>query len=443
MPRKKKTLRKGAVPSVFPNLPAHLSTSEVTPQQDPSRRRMEAVRRANAENENWLVSDQILRMADILNQPLKFNIRKWPSKSFDDHIFLYSLSFNRRASISYSIIITNDFKIQIYYNNTELDMKKFQWVLGKDLKCDRFSQIENLLSSLDNVGVVSLTTREIVTDIITKMKLLHNHVDCNKNGKLLEFLEQQLVLWVSSKNKYSTELLIFSSSMFFMFPAAYRFLRDSGLLVLPHPNYIKTFNVGSNHSGIMHKKCLEETVNLLLDEIYVKPEINYKRGKLEGFSMNKDSELATTVQTFMVTSVLSDKTDVVGIFSVKNLDSQYLFEIVKKVMNVLNDVGCEVLSITSGKLTKETYSALLNTTQAMVELVNYLLNTLKIKYVLLGKFQTDPLEKHFGVYRCMSGSNYHVSVQQILESKKKSLPVYLSFIRIVPAFLVLKIFSLP
>jgi hypothetical protein len=38
---------------------------------------------------------------------------------------------------------------------------------------------------------------------------------------------------------------------------------------------------------------------------------------------------------------------------------------------------------------------------------------------LTGKFQTDSLERRFGQYRQLSGGNYNVSVQQVLESEKK------------------------
>lgn len=41
------------------------------------------------------------------------------------------------------------------------------------------------------------------------------------------------------------------------------------------------------------------------------------------------------------------------------------------------------------------------------------------KNLLLGKFQTDKLEGRFGKYRQLSGSHYHVSVTQVLESEKK------------------------
>ena len=39
-------------------------------------------------------------------------------------------------------------------------------------------------------------------------------------------------------------------------------------------------------------------------------------------------------------------------------------------------------------------------------------------YVLSSFVQNDPIEHHFGLYRQMSGSNYNVSVCQVLESER-------------------------
>ena len=72
-----------------------------------------------------------------------------------------------------------------------------------------------------------------------------------------------------------------------------------------------------------------------------------------------------------------------------------------------------------GRLTTETINALTRTVNAVIQLSEYALNTLGIEYLLLGKLQTDNLEARFGEYRQLSGANYLVSVQQILESEKK------------------------
>ena len=43
----------------------------------------------------------------------------------------------------------------------------------------------------------------------------------------------------------------------------------------------------------------------------------------------------------------------------------------------------------------------------------------ELHYILTGKFQTDNLEAPFGLYRMLSGSNYLVSVIEVLQSEKK------------------------
>jgi hypothetical protein len=72
-----------------------------------------------------------------------------------------------------------------------------------------------------------------------------------------------------------------------------------------------------------------------------------------------------------------------------------------------------------GCLTRQTFRALHHTCLALAQLVKYALTTLSVEYVLLGKLQTDNLERRFGEYRQLSGGNYNVSVQQVLESEKK------------------------
>ncbi|XP_023236479.1 uncharacterized protein LOC111635678 [Centruroides sculpturatus] len=72
-----------------------------------------------------------------------------------------------------------------------------------------------------------------------------------------------------------------------------------------------------------------------------------------------------------------------------------------------------------GRLSDETHFALKHTTYAMIHLIEYLFEKFSLKFVLLGKFQTDNLEVRFGQYCQMCGDNYHVSVVQVLECEKK------------------------
>ena len=51
--------------------------------------------------------------------------------------------------------------------------------------------------------------------------------------------------------------------------------------------------------------------------------------------------------------------------------------------------------------------------------MKYLLRQHKLQFVLLGKFQTDNLKARFGQYRMLSGSNYLMSVNEVLQTEKK------------------------
>ena len=73
----------------------------------------------------------------------------------------------------------------------------------------------------------------------------------------------------------------------------------------------------------------------------------------------------------------------------------------------------------AGHLTKETFTALSHTVETIVLLVKHLLEHHKLSYVLLGKFQTDNVEARFGQYRMMCGTNYLVTVKEVLQAEKK------------------------
>ena len=59
-----------------------------------------------------------------------------------------------------------------------------------------------------------------------------------------------------------------------------------------------------------------------------------------------------------------------------------------------------------------------HTCEALPILVNHLTSQCGFSYVLTYFLQTDP-SLHFGLYRMMSGSNYHVSFSQILETERR------------------------
>ncbi|KAF2883780.1 hypothetical protein ILUMI_22366 [Ignelater luminosus] len=74
----------------------------------------------------------------------------------------------------------------------------------------------------------------------------------------------------------------------------------------------------------------------------------------------------------------------------------------------------------NGHLTKETFSAMYQSTLALISIIQYVFSHFsEVKYVLPGKFTTENLEKRFGMYRSLAGCNYNVSLDDIYSAEKK------------------------
>lgn len=67
-------------------------------------------------------------------------------------------------------------------------------------------------------------------------------------------------------------------------------------------------------------------------------------------------------------------------------------------------------------LTSATRDSLTNTIHGLISVTEKLLSDSACSYVMLGIFQSDPLESEFGIYRQSSGGNYFIGFEQILQT---------------------------
>ena len=79
----------------------------------------------------------------------------------------------------------------------------------------------------------------------------------------------------------------------------------------------------------------------------------------------------------------------------------------------------ENLSQKTRKLTTQTFTSFRHSCIAITSIINHLIEDCEFTYVLTSFLQNDPLEHHFGLYRMMSGAQYHISYCQILESERR------------------------
>lgn len=626
------SLTRGAYPSLFPGLPKYLSDVPSKQRTDPADRFEKLLQREQKKCEESLFKDKVTSLDELFAKVHKNEIilNDWMIHKKGSFLCFFKVSFNdlkNRLNILKSIILDENLKVSISIEDVTVPSRKFESILGSELLCDLYSKLENLLRFVDNYVV----EKEIqFTDLLLKIQhQLSNCVEIAAEDQIavLQCFSEQLDLLKSKKKTYTTEFLLFSCTFSFMFPAAYKYLREQKILILPNPTYLKTFGIKKTEGNIkaslrayLSKKvelltAHERKVCLLLDEIYVKPKISYGANEIFGTASNSlNVDYASTVQAFMIKSILSKNKDIAALFPVKNLDASFLLDATMKVLKLLSEVGFEVVAIISdnnkvnvklfkhlgkgvvtnfitnpfdeskkifllydtvhilknirnnwlneksktfiypsftdhynilssnfrdivniyeyekkvlvkqapnltfkvcypnnlerqnvklalsvfhektiaaiktddtkhflntihrwwmivnvkhpekgkrlrdtdadpiqtmsqtsiqflkafidwlkdwediiildtpkrtGKLSFETYSALLHTTETLVQLTEYLLNCLNFKYVMLGSFQTDALERRFSQYRKMSGCNYNVSVQQLYESERK------------------------
>lgn len=166
-------------------------------------------------------------------------------------------------------------------------------------------------------------------------------------GNVLKFIIEQITLLLSNKYayRYSSNILIFSTLLYTISPQAYRFLRNSNVIILPHPNTVKclcsSYNldphseqINPNFLNYIKRKYLmlddkDKLLILMRDEIHLKQLMDYKGGNIVGVSFNSD-DCASSAHVFMIKSVLTKYKDVVHVLPVKTLSGEELHLYLKK-----------------------------------------------------------------------------------------------------------------
>ena len=116
--------------------------------------------------------------------------------------------------------------------------------------------------------------------------------------------------------RYGNQTVILASCLFTYSPSAYNALLKSNLLLLPHPRNLRKLvshfdlSISSLSVSIVYLKNRvkylqqqELIINLILDEIYIHPQLSFKGGQIHGNNLNDQTQIAKTVQVFMVASV--------------------------------------------------------------------------------------------------------------------------------------------
>ena len=355
-------LCKFATPSIFPGQPKYLTKSPPKCREGVSRRDASIQKRDDERLTSFLKGDEIVDYKDF-SQNLKEKQKcgdGWViTEGSGSTLFLKIDSTNPAIpKIVSSVQIESDLSVTLQHNNVPLSSKKFEWILGEAGICDRWSKLESLLSNIN-----SFSGKDIVVDkrkyAVSLLEEIYEDTVAPTSSKF-NFIKEQLDLLEMNPPRYSPELLVFASTMFYSNPSAYRYIRDSDYISLPHPDYLRKLscNCQINSTGFndSHKRYLQQhlsglseekkLVNLLIDEIHVKSKLSYKAGKITGAASN-NADIANSLQVFMISSLRSSYKDIVALYPVKNMTALNLQEMLIKILKILSELGFKIISIIS------------------------------------------------------------------------------------------------
>jgi len=356
VPRKNPKLSPDAYPSIFPNVPSYLTSEPSRKRKAPEQRRLEMSARDEEHFQQWMSDDEIPSFNAFCEQLASFVAdvdSQWViirSCGFVNICVVDMLNVPQFVTV---VKVHETMCVEVYRGNSRLGNSSLTWILGDECKLFRWSQLTSILSHFASVSADDRSVKsqaDIVKQHLQELIDLTNESDEYEPDVTtrLKFLAEQISLLFMSQSRYSSETLLIAFRFFAISASVYSRLRST-MLTLPHVSYVKRLSSVFSLSGglqesdhflyLKHKAQLmephERHVMLLLDEIYVKPKTTYKGGSLTRMASNIPSEQASTVQTFMLCSLLSANKDVAAMVPVKNLTADYLKDCTLEIITML------------------------------------------------------------------------------------------------------------
>lgn len=235
-PRKIPKLTVDAVPCNFPGQPSYMSTQLPKKREGVEKRQEDLKIRDKELLDNFMKNDRITDYNDFKENFATKLTPEWTTLIKDDYVLIMriTIDYENRPQIDLSIHVSKDLRVSIVYNNVPLHPKKFQWLLGKNDICDRWSMFDSLISHL-NTYDYQLSSEDRIAHILKSLEKLFDERSANCGESEFNFLLEQVKLKFQKRNRFSPELIIFASILYYHNPSAYRFLRGTGHVALPHP----------------------------------------------------------------------------------------------------------------------------------------------------------------------------------------------------------------
>lgn len=361
-------LNLGAVPTIFEGCPSYLSKQLVIREEPETKKRrietsqLDKVIKESIQTHELHVNKHKVDSLDELSK--KMSLVDVPNGfchvSNNESIIFVKISIVNNVPHYLTVVINQDLSVNAFQNNINL-IKINE--MAFPFSVTNVQDVSNVLRVLDEHCMHEANkAQHLISTIVKLLKDLESVSSISEKLNINFIIEQMSLIFINKhQNRYSSDFLILSSLVASISPHAYNFLRNSGVLVLPHPSTLKRLFVSYNLNPkserdenflfyVKQKFRLlsseDKTVVLMMDEIHLKSFLDYKGGNVLGMSFNC-TEAANSAYVFMIKSIQSSYKDVVAIMPVKTLNSDTLYSFLKDVLIGLENIGYNVICIIS------------------------------------------------------------------------------------------------
>ncbi|XP_049522585.1 uncharacterized protein LOC119449052 [Dermacentor silvarum] len=307
VPLQLRRLKSGAIPSLFPNCPSYLSRPTTVVREGPEETRLrlegeslqEAIRQSVEAHEEEKKKNNISTFEDLLTALTSFQTNTfWTKLVTHDKVLFLNFDSQEAPTVRFSVTVSADLIVKVFVGDVQLN--KLGTLVLPVCLCD-LREIDKVLTAVQSLAGNFSNSEERLQIVLKKTvetldELASQSFPHEWQVEVVKFVKQQVGILLSRTSRYPADLLVFASLVFTISPHAYRFIRSTSKLKLPHPDtirrvcgsyrvnpcseqqdalflsYAKRLAVGMNDH--------EKTVTLVMDEIHLQPYIDYKGGGL-------------------------------------------------------------------------------------------------------------------------------------------------------------------
>ncbi|KAM7300812.1 uncharacterized protein ISCGN_016397 [Ixodes scapularis] len=373
VPLQLRRLKPCATPSIFPNCPAYLSRNTPAAREGPEEKRarleaealQQALARSTEAYEDEQRNNSVSSFDELVAALKEFQVADFWTKLVTDKQVLF-LNFAPRDApvVRYSVTVSADLSLKAFFGDLQLDKVG---LLIFPMCVSDIRELEKALEVVHGFAKNSSNDQQRLEIVLKKTVAILEELSSENfphewQMEIVNFLMQQVHMLLSKSPNYPADLLVFSSLVFTISPHAYRFIRSTSKLKLPHPDTIRrvcasyVVNPCTEQQSTLflsYAKRLvaamnehEKTVTLVMDEIHLQPYLDYKGGTVVGMAANS-TIAAKTAYVFMIQSLLSASKDVVHILPVAQIDAKQLHEFLRQLINELEKTGLRIIAVVS------------------------------------------------------------------------------------------------